>query len=72
MPTTSTAPSGRTRTMPGLGLCDGFLLVSHLAPTEAEALDGIGPGRPALRPRCVPTTAAAAPNRQAVPQRCAV
>lgn len=29
--------------MPGLGLCDGFLLVSDLAPTEAEALDGIGP-----------------------------
>ena len=24
-----------------VGLCDGFSLVSHLAPTEAEALDGI-------------------------------
>ncbi|MCY3924446.1 MAG: antitoxin HicB [bacterium] len=24
-----------------VGLCDGFDLVSHLAPTEAEALDGI-------------------------------
>ena len=24
-----------------VGRCDGFLLVSHLAPTEAEALDGI-------------------------------
>ncbi len=24
-----------------IGRCDGFLLVSHLAPTEAEALDGI-------------------------------
>ena len=24
-----------------VGVCDGFLLVSHLAPTEAEALDGI-------------------------------
>lgn len=24
-----------------VGLCDGFTLVSHLAPTESEALDGI-------------------------------
>lgn len=24
-----------------VGLCDGFVLVSHLAPTEVEALDGI-------------------------------
>ena len=24
-----------------VGLCDGFSLVSHLAPTESEALDGI-------------------------------
>ena len=24
-----------------VGRCDGFLLASHLAPTEAEALDGI-------------------------------
>ena len=24
-----------------VGLCDGFSLVSHVAPTESEALDGI-------------------------------
>ena len=24
-----------------IGLCDGFTLVSHVAPTEGEALDGI-------------------------------